>query len=68
MKSASHEQRSRTPGGRPRLAPLTFKFSEPMVEAIDAIVAVRVDAPSRSSVVRELLAEALAARRNADVS
>jgi hypothetical protein len=36
-----------------------------MVEAIDAIVAERVvDAASRSSVVRELLAEALSARRN----
>jgi Arc/MetJ-type ribon-helix-helix transcriptional regulator len=63
MKSASQTQRSRAPQGRAPLAPVTFKFSEPMVEAIDAIVADRhVHAASRSSVVRELLAEALEAR------
>jgi metal-responsive CopG/Arc/MetJ family transcriptional regulator len=34
-----------------------------MLEAIDAIVANRFDQPDRSSVVRELVAEALQARR-----
>jgi metal-responsive CopG/Arc/MetJ family transcriptional regulator len=34
-----------------------------MMDEIDAIVAGRYDQPDRSAIIRELLAEALAARR-----
>lgn len=34
-----------------------------LLEAIDALSASRLDAPDRSSVIRELLAEAITARR-----
>jgi hypothetical protein len=34
-----------------------------MIEEIDSIAASRLDQPDRSTVIRELLAEALAARR-----
>lgn len=57
-----HRQRARL---APRLdTPLALAFPRPLVDAIDEIVAVRVDGPSRSSVIRELLAEALTARRH----
>jgi len=49
---------------RTMCTPLAFRFPEPMLEAIDAIAASRLDAPVRAVVVRELLAEALDARRN----
>jgi Arc/MetJ-type ribon-helix-helix transcriptional regulator len=49
--------------GRTMCSPLAFRFPEPMLEEIDAIVASRLDRPDRSAVVRELLAEALMARR-----
>ena len=44
-------------------APLALRLPEPMIEEIDEIVAERFDQPDRSSVIRELLAEALAARK-----
>jgi len=37
-----------------------------MIEEIDAIAASRFDQPDRSSLIRELLAQALAARRKAE--
>jgi metal-responsive CopG/Arc/MetJ family transcriptional regulator len=56
-----HHQRTRL---APRLdTPLALAFPRPLVDAIDAIVADRVDGPSRSAVIRELLAEAVEARR-----
>lgn len=45
------------------LAPIMVRFPGPMVEEIDRIVAQRLDQPDRSSVIRELIAEALIARR-----
>jgi Arc/MetJ-type ribon-helix-helix transcriptional regulator len=44
-------------------APLTIRVPEAIIEEVDAIVAGRLDQPDRSSVIRELLAEALIARR-----
>jgi hypothetical protein len=44
-------------------SPLAFRFPAQMLEEVDAIAASRLDAPVRAVVVRELLAEALAARR-----
>jgi Arc/MetJ-type ribon-helix-helix transcriptional regulator len=69
MTKSPSQGRPRTLGGRPPLMPpLPVRFPGPMVQEIDTIVAGRFDQPDRSSVIRELLAEALAARRNADVS
>jgi metal-responsive CopG/Arc/MetJ family transcriptional regulator len=51
----------------PLHTPLALQFPVPMIEEIDNIVASRsqFDRPARSNVIRQLLAEALAARRNA---
>jgi len=65
MKSASQAQRPRTPGGRPPLTPVALRFPEPMVEEIDSIAERRLDGANRSTVIRELLVEALAARKHA---
>ncbi len=42
--------------------PLAIRFPEPMLAAIDAMAAGRMDKPDRSTLIRELVAEALAAR------
>ena len=42
--------------------PLAIRLPEPMVAQIDAIAAERLDQPDRSTVIRELLVEALEAR------
>jgi metal-responsive CopG/Arc/MetJ family transcriptional regulator len=47
--------------------PLALRFPGAMLEEIDGIAARRFDQPDRSAVIRELLAEALAARRKASV-
>jgi metal-responsive CopG/Arc/MetJ family transcriptional regulator len=48
--------------------PLALRFPGPMLEEIDGIAARRFDQPDRSAVIRELLAEALEARRKASVN
>jgi hypothetical protein len=59
---ANHHQP--TPSERAALcAPKAFRLPEPMLRQIDAIVASRLDQPHRSAVLRELVAEALEARR-----
>ena len=67
MKSGAQGHRQRA-SGRASYTPLALGFPGPLVEAIDAIVADRVDGPSRSAVIRELLAEALEARRGKHTS
>ena len=42
--------------------PLAIRFPEPMLAAIDAMAASRMDKPDRSTLIRELVAEALATR------
>ena len=54
--------------GRPLLAEepmrqIAIRFPAPMLVAIDAIVAKRLDRPDRTAVIRELVAEALEARK-----
>jgi metal-responsive CopG/Arc/MetJ family transcriptional regulator len=41
---------------------IALRLPKPMLAAIDAIVSGRLDQPERSAIIRELLAEALAAR------
>ena len=50
-------------GGKPLLKPVPIRLPETMVEEIDAIAAARLDGPDRATTIRELLAEALIARR-----
>lgn len=48
--------------GKPLLAPVMVRFPQAMIDAIDDVAASRLDQPDRSSVIRELIAEALEAR------
>lgn len=41
---------------------LAIRFPRRMIDAIDAMRTMRLDEPDRAAVIRELLAEALAAR------
>jgi len=72
MKTNTPDTESDTPKrgrGRPMLskdsAQVVVLLPSPMLDAIEAIIAERMDRPSRAVVVRELLAEALAARQTA---
>lgn len=42
---------------------LAVRFPKPMLAAVDKIIAARLDQPDRSAIIRELIAEALAARQ-----
>ena len=60
--------KARTATGRPRLhddvmPTLQVRLPRAILEAIEAECASRLDAPDRSTVIRELLAEAITARR-----
>lgn len=63
MQRQMDDRHQATQRGRGMCSPLAFRLTKPMLQAIDAIVASRFDQPDRSHVVRELLAEALQARR-----
>ena len=41
---------------------IAIRFPKPMLAAVDAIIVDRLDQPDRSSIIRELVAEALQAR------
>lgn len=45
------------------MTPIPVRFPEEMIEAIEAIQAKRMDRPEKSAVIRELVAEALTARK-----
>jgi len=42
---------------------LAIRFPKPMLAAVDEIISGRLDQPDRSTIIRELLAEALVARQ-----
>jgi hypothetical protein len=44
------------------MQPLSIRFPKPMMEALEAIAARRLDQPDKAAVIRELVAEALEAR------
>ena len=50
-------------GAENLMSPIMIRLPPAMVAEIQAISASRMDAPDRSSLIRELLAEAMAARR-----
>ncbi len=45
------------------MAPVMIRFPEAMLDEIDSLIADRMDRPDRSGVIRELIAEAIEARR-----
>jgi hypothetical protein len=46
------------------MTPITIRFPEPMMREIEAIAAARsLEQPDKGQIVRELIAEALAARK-----
>jgi hypothetical protein len=63
---AMSRQPKRGPGRRPKgdesMVQLAIRFPRRMIDAIDAMRTMRLDEPDRAAVIRELLAEALAAR------
>jgi hypothetical protein len=63
MKNRSEDPRPRVNGTVPLGPPVALRFPGPMLNEIDGIANRRLDQPDRSAVIRELLAEALEARR-----
>ena len=66
MKTRLDNHRRRANGAAPLGPPLALRFPGPMLKAIDSLAARRLDQPDRSSIIRELLAEALEGRIAAD--
>jgi len=67
MKKAATVRSGRRPVGRPRadeapMQQIAIRLPRPMLDAIDALVSDRLDRPDRTAIMRELLAEAIAAR------
>ena len=50
------------------MTPIPVRFPKPMMDAIEAIMAERMDAPEKARVIRELVAEALEARAKRKMS
>ena len=62
-KRAVKRGRGRPPMGEKALMePISIRFPTPMMRAIEAIAAKRMDQPDKAAVIRELVAEALEAR------
>jgi metal-responsive CopG/Arc/MetJ family transcriptional regulator len=64
---AKPKQPKPRPRGRPAkgddvMEQIAIRFPKPMLAMVDNIIADRLDGPDRSSIIRELVAEALAAR------
>lgn len=55
-------KRGRPPGPEEPMKQIALRLPAEMLDALDAIVAERLDRPDRTAVIRELLAEGLEAR------
>jgi metal-responsive CopG/Arc/MetJ family transcriptional regulator len=60
--SKPKRQRGRPPVGATTMQQIAIRLPKPMLSVIDEIVSGRLDQPERSAIIRELIAEALAAR------
>jgi hypothetical protein len=49
--------------GKAMMTPIPVRFPQAMIEAIEAIQVERMDRPEKGAIIRELVAEALAARK-----
>lgn len=63
IKMVKPRQRGRPPAGDATMQQIALRLPKPMLAAIDDMVAGRLDQPERSAIIRELLAEALDARK-----
>ena len=64
MNSKTTRGRGRPPKDRTAmLEPITIRFPPAMMAEIDTIIAERLDAPEKGAIIRELIAEALVARK-----
>ena len=61
-KRAPRRQPGRPPLGDTSMQQTTLRLPKPMLAAIDELLVGRLDQPDRSTIIRELLAEALQAR------
>ena len=60
MKQKHEKRRGRPPRhGDALLGPITLRLPEPMMAEIDRLMGVRLDAPDKSAVIRELIAAGL---------
>jgi hypothetical protein len=63
MAKPIRRQSGRPPIGDTSMHQIALRLPKPMLAAIDEMLADRLDQPERSAIIRELLAEALAARK-----
>jgi metal-responsive CopG/Arc/MetJ family transcriptional regulator len=61
-KTPKRRARGRPPKGDHTMEQIAIRFPKPMLALVDEIVAGRLDRPDRSSIIRELVAEALQMR------
>ena len=62
-KPASSRPRGRPPKEGVTMHQIAIRLPEPMLEAIDGLTTGRLDQPDRSTTIRELIAEAIEARK-----
>ena len=65
-KATKRRPRGRPPKGDDTMEQIAIRFPRPMLALVDEIVAGRLDRPDRSSIIRELVAEALQKRGQSD--
>ena len=63
VKAAKRRPRGRPPKGADAMEQIAIRFPRPMLDRVDEIIAGRLDRPDRSSIIRELVAEALRIRQ-----
>ena len=61
-KATKRRPRGRAAKGDDIMEQIAIRFPKPMLALVDEIVAKRLDRPDRSSIIRELVAEALQMR------
>ena len=62
MTKATKRKGGRPPLGDANMTQLSIRLPQPIIEGIDKIRTGRLDCPERSTIIRELLAEALTKR------
>ena len=62
VKTTKRRPRGRPAKGDDIMEQIAIRFPKPMLALVDEIVAKRLDRPDRSSIIRELVAEALQKR------
>ena len=63
VKATKRRHRGRPSKGPDSMEQIAIRFPRPMLDRVDEIIAGRLDRPDRSSIIRELVAEALQIRQ-----